>query len=121
MKQFQYIAAYWLPIFLYCLLIFIQSSFPYPERLPKFHYMDKLVHFFEYAILAALFLRAFRTLPFKNKNRFIIFLSIIASIVYGLSDELHQYFIPYRNASFMDVVADTAGSIFGVFFAARRL
>jgi len=44
-----------------------------------------------------------------------------ASIVYGLSDELHQYYIPYRNASFMDFAADTAGSILGVLFAARRL
>ena len=121
MKQFQYIATYWLPIIIYCLLIFIQSSFPYPERLPKLSNMDKVANFIEYTVLGALFLRAFRTLQFKYKNRLLIVLSIIASIVYGLSDELHQYYIPYRNASFMDFAADTAGSILGVLFAARRL
>ncbi|MBW1643836.1 MAG: VanZ family protein [Deltaproteobacteria bacterium] len=121
MKQFLYIVTYWLPIIIYCLLIFIQSSFPYPATFPKLPYIDKLVHFVEYAILGVLFLRAFRTLQVKNKKRLLIVLSAAASIIYGLSDEFHQYYIPYRNASFMDIAADTAGSIFGVFVAARRL
>lgn len=121
MKRIQYVAAYWLPVIVYCFFIFILSSLPYPEKAPKYPHMDKVFHFIEYAVLGALFLRAFKTLRFNDKKYLVIFLSVTASIIYGLSDELHQYFIPYRNASFMDIVADAAGSIFGVVFSAHRL
>ncbi|MCJ7773812.1 MAG: VanZ family protein [Desulfobacterales bacterium] len=119
MTRFQYVAIYWLPIFFYCLLIFIQSSLPLPQKIPKLPYMDKVFHFFGYAILGLLFLRAFRTLWFKDRVILLLLSSIIASIVYGMSDELHQLYVPYRSASLMDIGADTLGSIFGVFFSAK--
>jgi VanZ family protein len=121
MERIRYLAVYWLPVIIYCLLIFIQSSLPSPEELSKYPHTDKLFHFIEYAVLGALFLRAFRTLPFKGKKRSLLLLSIATSILYGLSDELHQYFIPYRDASLMDIAADSAGSICGVVFSSRRL
>ena len=120
MKRIQYITIYWLPVIMYCLFIFVLSSLPYPEKLPKYPHIDKLAHFIEYAALGALFFRAFKTLQWLGKKHMLIFTSIAASIVYGLSDELHQYFIPYRNASLLDIAADSAGSIFGVVFAANR-
>jgi len=42
-------------------------------------------------------------------------LSILSSSLYGISDELHQYFVPYRSAEGMDILADILGSVFGVF------
>lgn len=42
-------------------------------------------------------------------------LSITLSSLYGISDEIHQYYVPYRNADVMDVMADILGSIFGVY------
>ena len=30
---------------------------------------------------------------------------------YGVSDEIHQHFVPGRNSEIMDVVADTAGGL----------
>lgn len=119
MERFQYVVVYWMPILFYCLLIFIQSSFPLPETIPKLPYMDKLFHFLVYAILGMLFLRAFRTLWFKNRIVILLLSSVIASILYGMSDELHQLYVPLRSASLMDIVADTFGSIFGVFFSVR--
>ena len=41
-------------------------------------------------------------------------LSIAASTGYGISDEIHQYFVPYRSADIMDVLADMVGSCIGV-------
>ena len=106
---------YWFPIIIYCLIIFIQSSYPSPETVPDLPYLDKLLHFSAYAVLGALFLRAFKTTRLKNNIKLVITLSILASSFYGISDELHQYFIPCRNADIMDVLADILGSICGVF------
>ena len=106
---------YWFPIIIYCLIIFIQSSYPSPETVPDLPYLDKLLHFSAYAVLGALFLRAFKTTQFKNNINLVIILSILASSFYGISDEVHQYFVPCRNADIMDVLADILGSICGTF------
>ncbi len=115
---------YWLPIIVYCLLIFIQSSYPSPEQLPRVTHLDKLLHFVAYAGLGVLWLRAFKTLDMRNNPRLIITLSILLSSVYGISDEIHQHFVPYRNADVVDAVMDIIGSVVGVygyqFFATRH-
>ena len=106
---------YWFPILIYCLLIFIQSSYPSIKSVPELPYIDKVLHFFAYALLGALFLRAFKTTRIKNKLKLVLILSVLFSSLYGVSDEIHQYFIPYRNADLMDVLADLLGSIMGVY------
>lgn len=121
MARFQYIVIYWLPVILYCLLIFLQSSFSIPALVPKFAFADKLFHFGAYGVLGALFLRAFNTLHLKNRKIILILSSILASVIYGMSDELHQLFVPHRDASFMDIIADMLGSIFGVLVSYKWL
>lgn len=106
---------YRLPVIVYCIAIFVQSSFPAPESIPEAFSNDKLLHLAGYALLGALFMRAFRTYPIKNK-RMIIMLSIICASFYGLTDEIHQSFVPSRNADIFDVLADTLGSVLGVTF-----
>ena len=112
MKKFLF---YWFPILIYCLLIFIQSSYPSTEHIPDWPYIDKMLHFAAYVLLAALFLRAFKTTRIKNNLKLVLILSILLSSLYGVSDEIHQYFIPYRNADLLDVLADLFGSIMGVY------
>ncbi len=97
------------------MLIYIQSSYPASESLPDFFSFDKILHFFAYAILGALFLRAFMTTQMKNKLTLLIILSILSSSLYGISDEIHQHFVPYRNADLIDALMDIAGSVFGVY------
>ena len=109
------ILLYWFPVFLYCLLIFIQSSYPPPESVPDWLYLDKLLHITAYALMGALFFRAFRTLRIKNQLKLVMILSILLSSLYGISDELHQYFVPFRNADLMDILADMVGSVIGVY------
>ena len=115
-KKFIY---YWLPVIIYCLLIFIQSSYPSPESIPALPYIDKILHFVAYAILGVLFFRAFRTQRFKENINLVIVLSILSSSLYGLSDEIHQYFVPCRDTDIMDFFADVMGSICGVFIFNR--
>ncbi len=78
--------------------------------------MDKLLHFTAYAILGALFFRAFSKQRFTNNIRLTMILSMLLSTLYGLSNELHQSYLPYRNADLMDAFADMLGSICGVYF-----
>jgi len=104
---------YWFPIFLYCLLIFLQSSRPSPRIMPVWPFMDKVLHFAAFALLGALFLRAFYTTRIRHHLILIVTLSILFSALFGISDEIHQSFVPYRTADAMDVLADTLGSAFG--------
>ena len=48
----------------------------------------------------------------KQKTR--IFVSICVGLLYAISDETHQYFIPGRQASPIDVGIDTCGVITGI-------
>ncbi|WP_410503786.1 VanZ family protein [Leptolyngbya sp. 7M] len=89
----------------------------FPEMLPESRQMihaiiRKSAHFFEYAVLAALVIRAFSlsSLSKLRKNRFvlaIIFSGIIASI-----DEFNQSLNPARTGLVTDVLLDLSGAIF---------
>ncbi len=105
---------HWLPLIGYCLFIFIQSAHPLPDLIPQRPLLDKLLHFLAYFILGILFFRAYRTLPIKISHNALIFISISSSILYGISDEIHQHFVPLRQADLMDVLADALGSVFGI-------
>ncbi len=111
---------YWLPVILYCTILFIQSSFPSAEDLPDTPGVDKFLHFAAYAVLGAMFLRAFLKGNSTSDNiRFLLILSITFSTLYGISDEIHQAFVPARDASILDALFDFFGSIFGVLIYRR--
>lgn len=110
---------YWLPLTAYCLLIYIQSDYPSPENLPSFAFMDKVLHFVAYGVMGVLFYRAYQTLRLKNRRYILILLSMISASLYGISDEIHQYFIPLRNADLLDATADILGAVCGVYLYQR--
>jgi VanZ family protein len=113
-KKLIYFMVYWFPILIYTLLIFIQSAYPSPQRIPEFLYRDKVLHFAAFAVLGALFFRAFMTLRIKDRIYLVIILSILLSSLYGISDEIHQHYIPYRQSDPADAIADILGSVCGV-------
>jgi VanZ family protein len=71
----------------------------------------KAAHFTEYAILAFLAARAFRTSPRPAlANRW--FLASLALVVaYALLDEYHQRFVPSRTGSIYDSLIDISGGL----------
>jgi len=81
--------------------------------------LDKLLHVLAYFVLAILFYRAYRTLLINTSDHVLIWISILSSILYGISDEIHQHFVPMRQSDILDVLADAIGSILGV-WAYRR-
>lgn len=98
---------------LYCLAIFILSSIPgdnFPEV--DFKYTDKLVHAAVYLVLCLLF---FYSLKNQSKNvklkRFAAEFAVLFTVLYGITDEIHQYFVPNRNCELSDWIADAAGAV----------
>jgi VanZ family protein len=105
---------FWLPVLGYCILIFVQSSFPSPPQLPRFEFSDKLLHLVGYGLLALLFCRAFNSSErWRNRRVALFMLAVAAATVYGVSDEWHQSFVAGRSSDVADAVADFAGSVIG--------
>lgn len=103
-----------MPVIGFCLLIFIQSSQPFPDLVPAFQYIDKLLHFAAWTLLGFLFFRAYRGhSPFSNRMDLLIWVSFLSAALYGVSDEIHQHFVPSRTGDIFDVMADVAGSLCG--------
>jgi len=92
-----------------------------PETLAVVHFITrKIAHFTEYAILAFLAARAFRTEPRKaiSSRWFLIGLTLI--VVYALVDEYHQSFVPSRTASIFDSLIDMAGGLTALLIVRKR-
>ena len=108
----------WGPVVGYAGLIFYFSAQSHPEdRLPSFllkHVSDKVLHAVEYAGLGGLCYRAFRWgLSERVSSRALLF-AIVTTSLYGMTDEVHQLFVPFREASWQDWLADAIGAVIGV-------
>lgn len=63
-----------------------------------------------YHIVAYFFLAFFLNIALvKGKNEKMIFVAILVSIIYGFTDEIHQYFVPGRHASLSDIGLNVIG------------
>ena len=97
----------WGPVILFAAVIFWFSSRTEVPELPGT--TDKFVHFAEYFLFALLLWRALAGelfWRFDLRRSLAVFLT---ASVYAFSDEVHQSFVPGRNASFYDWLADVAG------------
>ena len=108
---------YWVPVALYAGVIFYLSAQSHPEeQLPSFlieDVSDKVLHGVEYGILALLCYRAFRWAAGSAVAQQAVALAIVAASVYGVTDEVHQFFVPFRESSWQDWLADTIGAAIG--------
>jgi VanZ family protein len=104
---------YKLPALSYMTLIFLVSSGPITSpsisKAP-----DYVLHFLAYAALyVAVFWAVHEGLtPARNRGGY--WLPAVITILYGISDEYHQSFIPSRDASVLDVGTDALGALAGV-------
>ncbi len=109
---------YWGPVVLYAGFIFyLSSQSSFPDTLPTFveKLGDKAHHMMAYGLFGLLWYRAFRWSAGPRSARRAALLAIVAATVYGVTDEMHQSFVPLRDADPWDVVADTAGAAVAVF------
>ena len=104
---------YWLPVLAQMALIFYlssRSSFPV-EVPPWAFFADKLVHAVLFGFLALLFMRAWIAGQWENLSRFAGIVTVLFVTGYGITDEVHQMFVPERNPSLADIAADTSGAV----------
>lgn len=93
------------------LLIYLLSSLSCIANInAPFAHFDKLAHLGEYGILCLLLYWNFINMPKSFLGRHPILFSVLFTILYGLSDEFHQIYVPMRTADLADVLADSAGA-----------
>ncbi|MGH2562549.1 MAG: VanZ family protein [Thermomicrobiales bacterium] len=100
----------WLPSVFWMSLIFLLSA---QERLPRPSGISPDIqalagHFGAYAILALLLLGALAHLGWSFATRAAI--AFVVAVLYGVSDEIHQSFVPGRDPSAFDVGIDALGA-----------
>ncbi len=100
------------PALLVMAAIFFLSAIPGGRvQLPLFPGADKIAHAVVYGLLALTVLFAFslewrRRWPLRS-----LVLTVFFSLLYGISDELHQAFVPGRSPDFFDLAADGCGAL----------
>lgn len=105
-----------LPLVLWMGIIFSLSSLhgsPYSFDPPLSYYLErKGAHVFEFALLFVLAVRFFLIIFPREVFFKILLLASVFSVAYAASDELHQFFVPYRGARISDVLIDGISVLF---------
>ncbi len=101
---------FWILLIIYSVVIFIFSSRPEVGVEQYFYGQDKVIHFVIYGIHTFLCLLTLcdRIMSLKSIQ---YFLALILSVSYGIFNEIYQYFIPEREFSFGDILANSIGII----------
>ena len=82
-----------------------QPALPSPASLN-----DKQAHAFTYGILAVLCLMGLTGWRWRRIAGASLLAAFVMAVVYGVSDEVHQSFVPGRTPDGADVVADAVGA-----------
>jgi len=114
-KNFKQFLWFQFPAIAWMAAIFIQSSISY-LNVPDlgFSAQDKLAHAIEYAILGWLLIRALLFQQNLKIRKNALRIALVIGSCYGISDEIHQAFVPGRSGDVGDIIAD----ILGVFIVA---
>lgn len=101
-------------LFLIASLIFYFSSQTGQEssNLSSVLWVRKLAHISEYTVLSFFVYAYFSNFQYGSKRT--IILTYVVSLLYAVSDELHQTFVPNRSGNLIDVGVDSIGIILGI-------
>lgn len=109
-------------VFAYCAFLFWLSSMPQPPEpditIPG---KDKIAHIVLYGILTTIVSIGMHLNKTPHPSRRHFWLPILFASLYGLTDELHQAYIPMRNFDPLDLVADTFGAFVAQWVLFRKL
>jgi len=105
---------YHLLVYLWAAWIFLISSFPLAQVSTGI-FTDKIGHLIQYGILGFLLARVLQHALNKPSKAHVILITIALGTLYGLSDEIHQIFVPLRRFELLDLVADATGCLLGGF------
>jgi hypothetical protein len=107
----------WAPALFWAALIYRLSAIP-GDALPRLPLgwwnADKFVHAVVYGVLGALCWRGARgTFARDRPRRQQVLAAVVLTTLFGISDELHQAFTPFRSPDAFDVIADAIGGLAG--------
>ena len=105
-------AALWAPVVILMAAIFSASSLSDPG-LPPGGLSDKGAHVVAYAALGAALIRALASGQARSMTVMRVLIAAVLATAYGMTDELHQRFVPGRTPELLDLVADAAGGLAG--------
>jgi VanZ family protein len=74
--------------------------------------MSVIGHFTVYFVLAVVLWWALGIFPLSSRRRYAVAFTI--AVLYGVSDEWHQSFVPGRNPDVLDIVTDAIGAATGL-------
>lgn len=96
------------------IMCIITNVVPYAEMdLERFNLaVRKSAHFFAYLALGLMVANALRVAGVKRSK--LIIMALLICLLYALSDEIHQYFVPGRGCQLKDVFLDTLGGAVGI-------
>ncbi|MEN8265245.1 MAG: VanZ family protein [Nitrospirota bacterium] len=101
---------YWFITLGYMVTIFYLSSLR-NLNLPSLpQNSDKVLHMLAYILLAFLFYHTFKK---SGIRKYVFILAFLSASIYGISDEIHQYYVPGREAAIGDLFADFFGAMIG--------
>ena len=98
----------WSPVLVFVVAIFILSSL----QVHVADGTDKVLHALEYALMGFLTTRGAMLTWELSRFRGVVVGATIATVL-GALDEVHQIFVPGRQASVWDATADATGAILG--------
>lgn len=101
--------------FVYVVITLIETFFPTISiDLENLSFIiRKGAHFFAYFVLGILVTCSYRSSGVVGSKNVVI--SLVVCILYAISDEIHQLFVPGRSGEVRDVLIDSIGSACGVF------
>ncbi|MFC1968802.1 VanZ family protein [Chloroflexota bacterium] len=111
MRRKTFLALYWLPAVAWMAVIYYFSTLPEAMTPGRYVIPDKISHAGEYCILAFFI---FIALGRMTRLRFAASSGIIIGwvTIFGISDEIHQLFVPTRHFDLLDLAADVGGATF---------
>ncbi|MFP4501154.1 MAG: VanZ family protein [Candidatus Hydrogenedentota bacterium] len=103
---------YYMLVAVYCAALFMLSASPNPAPgISRFPGADKAGHAVLYGGLAAAVGIGMRRSQRAYSPRTLFYVPVIFAAAYGVSDEVHQWFVPGRTLDVWDVLADAAGAV----------
>ncbi|MCD4807894.1 MAG: VanZ family protein [Methanococcoides sp.] len=87
------------------------SKIPYVSDIAYYsaHNFDKVAHMILYFGFGILLHITFRHSDNLTLRKYAPVIAIFIGVAYGISDEIHQMYVPGRTSSFDDLVADSIG------------
>lgn len=125
---------HWLPVIIWAAIIFFFSAntdpytilpeswralrpFPQVSDSSLTEFIGVIMHILEYATLAYLLFRAIHHDKIITSKS--ILTIILLTLLYAVTDEIHQFFVPGRTFQLFDLFIDSLGAIIGSFVFKR--